>query len=332
MTELLEKLRDSALEAIARARESSALEDIRVKYLGKKGELTAILKQMGALPPDLRPVMGSLANTVRDAIEGALSGRVAALGKADAAARLERERIDVTLPAKAIPRGSVHPMSAVFAELEDIFTSMGFSVESGPDVEYAYVNFTALNMKHTHPARDARDTFYVDLPGIEGEGCILRTQTSGAQIRTMLASKPPIRMVCPGRVFRCDEIDATHSPMFHQFEGLVVDRGINMGHLKSTLEHFASAVFGPETRLRFRPHHFPYTEPSAEVDVSCYVCGGTGCRVCKGEGWIELLGCGMVHPAVLRGCGIDRITMVKHGIDDMRLLFENDVRFLKQFS
>ncbi len=340
MKEKLEELRAQALGAIKNCVDSASLDALRVAYLGKKGSLTAILRGMGALDAEQRPVIGALANEVRTDIEEKLGGRLEELKKAELDARLRAERIDVTEPGKYSERGGLHPLSQVEAEMTDIFVSMGFDVAEGPEVELDYYNFQALNIPENHPARDTQDTFYIT------DKILLRSQTSPVQVRTMEKQRPPIRVISPGRVYRSDALDATHSPVFHQMEGLVVDRGITMGDLKGMLSTFAQKMFGEKTRIRFRPHHFPFTEPSAEVDVSCFVCGGCGCRLCKGEGWIEILGAGMVHPNVLRGCdidpeeysgfafglGIERVTMTKYGIDDIRYLYENDKRFLRQFN
>ncbi len=335
-----EKLLSIKSEALALLSAPDAdLEALRIRYLGKKGELTAVLRGMGVLSPEERPIVGALANEVRAEIETALNEKKASAAKDALAKKLLDERIDVTMPSKAPDIGERHPLAKVQKNMEDIFLGMGFSVVDGPEVELDYYNFQALNMPEGHPARDTQDTFYIT------ENILLRSQTSGVQIRTMEKTPPPIRIVSPGRVYRSDEVDATHSPLFHQLEGLVIDRGVTMGDLRGTLLVFAKELFGEETQIRFRPHHFPYTEPSAEVDVSCFNCGGKGCRLCKNEGWIEILGCGMVHPNVLRCCnidpdefsgfafgiGIERVTMLKHHIDDMRLLYENDLRFLGQF-
>lgn len=336
MKDLLEKIRSEAMEGLKAA--DVDIESLRIKYLGKKGELTAVLRGMGALSAEERPKIGQLANEIRADIENAIEERQKELKNRLLEAKLKKEKIDVTLPVDG-DIGHSHPLTLVQRELEDIFIGMGFSIEEGPEVELDYYNFQALNIPENHPARDTQDTFYIT------DKILLRSQTSPVQVRTMEKQKPPIRMISPGRVYRSDAVDATHSPLFHQLEGLVVDKGITMGDLKGMLEIFAKQVFGEETRIRFRPHHFPFTEPSAEVDVSCFACGGKGCRICKGEGWIEILGAGMVHPNVLRGCGIDpdvysgfafgfgieRIAMLKYHIDDMRLLYENDTRFLKQF-
>ncbi len=337
MKEILQKIRSEALERINSA--DADLEALRVRYLGKKGELTAVLRGMAGLSPEERPVVGQLANKVRAEIENAIAERTAAQKQKALEAQLLAERVDVTAPGAAPAIGHNHPLTVVRRDLEEIFLGLGFSIAEGPEVEYDYYNFQALNIPENHPARDTQDTFYIT------DNILLRSQTSPVQVRVMEKQKPPIRIVSPGRVYRSDDVDATHSPLFHQFEGLVVDRGITMGDLKGMLELFAKNMFGADTRIRFRPHHFPFTEPSAEVDVSCFACGGKGCRLCKGEGWIEILGAGMVHPHVLSGCGIDpeeysgfafglgieRIALLKYHIDDMRLLYENDIRFISQF-
>ena len=340
MKEQIEKIRQTALEEIKNANDKKVLNDARVKYLGKKGELTLILRGMGGLSPEERPVIGSLVNEVRDEIENLIEEREKEFKVAEIKRKLENEKIDVTMPGKKVNLGSVHPITQIIKDIEEIFIGMGYEIADGPEVELATYNFDKLNTPPDHPARDIQDTFYVT------DDIVLRSQTSPVQARVMENQKPPIKIICPGVVYRSDSVDATHSPVFHQIEGLVVDKNISMGDLKGTLEMFAKKCLGEKTQIRFRPHHFPFTEPSAEADVSCFVCGGKGCRVCKGEGWIELLGCGMVHPNVLRncgidpeeysgfafGCGIERIAMAKFGIDDMRLLYENDVRFLKQFG
>ena len=340
MKETLNRIKVEALEAIASPEtDDAALEALRIKYLGKKGELTAVLRGMGQLSPEERPVVGQIANEVRAEIESAITEKKTALADAALDAKLAAEKLDVTVPGKKSKVGHRHPLTLVQRDMEEIFIGMGFSIAEGPEVEYDYYNFQALNIPENHPARDTQDTFYIT------EKILLRSQTSPVQARTMENQKPPIRIISPGRVYRSDAMDATHSPLFHQMEGLVVDKGITMGDLKGMLETFAKTLFGNNTKLRFRPHHFPFTEPSAEVDVSCFVCGGNGCRVCKNEGWIEILGAGMVHPYVLSNCGIDpeeysgfafgmgveRIAMKYYGIDDMRLLYENDTRFLEQF-
>lgn len=339
MKKQLEEILVSATAEIAAAESEQALKAVQVAYLGKKGALTAILRGMGALSAEERPVIGALANEVRGKIETVAEEKLSALKTAALEKRLKEERVDVTLPAAFKKPGRLHPLSQVEKELSDIFVSMGFSIAEGPEVELAYNNFDALNAPADHPSRDYQDTFYIT-PEV-----LLRTQTSPVQIRAMMGKQPPIRIISPGRVYRCDEVDGTHSPMFHQLEGLLVDKDVSLGDLKGTLEQFAKLYFGPETKTRLRPHNFPFTEPSAEVDVSCFVCGGKGCRLCKGEGWIEILGAGMVHPHVLENCGIDpqvysgfafgvgleRVVMIKYGIEDMRYLYENDLRFLSQF-
>ncbi len=339
MKEMLEKIKTDASAAIESAADLKALDDIRVKYLGKKGEITAVLRGMGALSAEERPIVGALANTVREEIEALIAGKNEALSAKAMEEKMAAEKIDVTISGKRAAQGKLHPLSQVLSEIKDIFIGMGFSIADGPDVELDYYNFEALNIPKNHPARDTQDTFYIN------DNVVLRTQTSPVQVRVMEKQKPPIRVIAPGRVYRSDAVDATHSPLFHQIEGLVVDKGITMGDLKGTLETFVKALYGEDAKVRFRPHHFPFTEPSAEVDVSCFVCGGEGCRVCKGEGWIEILGAGMVHPKVLSGCGIDpeeysgfafglgleRVAMRRYDIDDLRLFFENDLKFLKQF-
>ena len=335
----LENIRRTAIERLDAAKDLKSLDELRVALLGKKGELTAILKQMGKLSAEERPVIGQLANEVRADIEKELETRMAAVKESMQNARLEAERLDVTLPGKKPLLGKKHPLTLVLDEVKDIFLGMGFDVVQGPEVELDYYNFEALNIPKNHPARDTQDTFYIT------DNILLRTQTSGMQVRTMEKKKPPIRIIAPGRVYRSDAVDATHSPVFHQIEGLVVDKGVTMGDLKGTLEIFVKKLYGEDAQVRFRPHHFPFTEPSAEMDIMCFNCHGEGCRLCKNEGWIEILGCGMVHPKVLRGCGIDpevysgfafgmgleRIVMRRFNIDDLRLFYENDMRFLDQF-
>lgn len=342
MKEQLEKIRSEALAALNEAKDSAELDALRVRFLGKKGELTAVLKMMGKLSAEERPVMGQAANNVRAAIEEKLEEAKTALKARALDARLDAEAIDVTIPGKPVELGHRHPMNKALDEAKDIFISMGFKILDGPEVELADYNFTRLNIAENHPSRDRSDTFYIT----EDESVLLRTQTSPMQIRAMDEIKqPPIRVLAPGRVYRKDEVDATHSPMFHQIEGLVVDKGITMADLKGTLNAVMEELYGKGTVTRFRPHHFPFTEPSAEVDVQCFACHGKGCRICKGEGWIEILGCGMVHPKVLAGCGLDpekysgfafgigleRIVMRRFAVDDMRLFYENDTRFLEQF-
>ena len=335
----LEALRKSAAEKIASAPGKAELEALRVAYLGKKGELTAILKQMGKLSAEERPAMGQLANEARAYIESMLAEYAEAFKQKEKQERLERETLDVTMPGQVSPAGHKHPLTIVLDEVKDIFIGMGFQIATGPEVELDYYNFEALNIPEGHPARDTQDTFYIT------DKVLLRTQTSPMQIRYMEGHKPPIRILAPGRVYRSDTADATHSPMFHQIEGLVVDKGVTMGDLKACLETLAKGLFGESTKIRLRPHHFPFTEPSCEVDVSCFRCGGKGCSMCKDEGWIEILGGGMVHPQVLRnggidpdeysgfafGIGLERIAMFRFHIDDLRLFYENDMRFLSQF-
>ncbi len=339
MKQQLEEIRESAKSQLSKAASLAELDTLRVKYLGKKGELTAILKQMGKLSAEERPIIGQLANEIRADLEASIAESVEDIKQKLLEQKLKSEKIDVTLPAKKQALGHKHPLSIVLDEVKDIFFGMGFSIASGPEVEWDYYNFEALNIPENHPARDTQDTFYIT------EKMLLRTQTSPCQIRVMENQKPPIRIIAPGRVYRSDAVDATHSPLFHQIEGLVVDKGITMADLKGNLESFAKRLYGEQTKIRLRPHHFPFTEPSCEIDVSCFRCGGKGCPMCKGEGWIEILGAGMVHPKVLRNCGIDpdvysgfafglgleRLVMFRFNIDDMRLLYENDVRFLNQF-
>ncbi|MBU5450965.1 phenylalanine--tRNA ligase subunit alpha [Acetivibrio sp. MSJd-27] len=339
MKEALMQIKEKGVAEIRSAQSLKDLEAIKVKYLGKKGELTQILKGMGKLTAEERPVIGLVANEVRALLEETIAKEVSILEEKAMLEKLEQEKIDVSMPGKMPRKGGLHPLTKVLHELEDIFIGMGFSIAEGPEVEYDYYNFEALNLPKDHPARDTQDTFYIS------DNIVLRTQTSPMQIRTMEKQRPPIRVIAPGKVFRSDSVDATHSPVFHQIEGLVVDKGITMGDLKGTLELVVKKLYGEDAKIRFRPHHFPFTEPSAEVDVSCFVCKGEGCRVCKGEGWIEILGAGMVHPQVLRNCNIDpevysgfafgigleRLVMRSYDIDDLRLFFENDVRFLKQF-
>lgn len=339
MKEKLEKIMSEAVEKINVSEKLEELNDIRVAFLGKKGELTSILKSMKDVAPEDRPKVGQLVNEARTKIEGVLDEKKTSLASALREAQMKAETIDVTLPAKKPMMGHRHPNTIALEEIERIFIGMGYEVVEGPEVEYDYYNFEALNIPANHPAKDEQDTFYIN------SDIVLRTQTSSTQIHEMEKGKVPIRMIAPGRVFRSDEVDATHSPSFHQVEGLVIDKDITFADLKGTLAEFAKQVFGEDTKVKFRPHHFPFTEPSAEMDVSCFKCGGKGCRFCKGEGWIEILGCGMVHPHVLEmskidpeeyvgfafGVGLERIALLKYEIDDMRLLYENDTRFLKQF-
>ena len=339
MRDQLEKIKEEALNQIESSDALEKLNDIRVAYLGKKGQLTSVLKSMKDVPPEERPKVGQMANDARALIEGKLEEARTALAKKAREEQMKKEVIDVTLPAKRNHVGHSHPNTIALEEVERIFVGMGYEVVEGPEVEYDLYNFEKLNIPKNHPARDEQDTFYIN------ENIVLRSQTSPVQVRTMEQGKLPIRMIAPGRVFRSDEVDATHSPSFHQIEGLVIDKNITFADLKGTLAEFAKELFGPETKVKFRPHHFPFTEPSAEVDVTCFKCGGRGCRFCKGSGWIEILGCGMVHPHVLEmsgidpeeysgfafGVGLERIALLKYEIDDMRLLYENDIRFLKQF-
>ena len=341
MKQQLEVIRAAALDAIAETKAAEDLAALRVKYLGKKGELTAVLKQMGKLSAEERPVMGQLANDVRAALEKAIESQSAVLAEAAMAAKLESETLDVSIPGKEVTLGHKHPMYAVLDEIKEIFLNMGFEIFDGPEVETEDYNFTKLNTPADHPAREWSDTFYLT----EDSTILLRTQTSPMQIRAMEAHGVPIRMISPGRVYRKDEVDATHSPMFHQVEGMVIDKGVTMADLKGTLNTVVEQLYGRGTKTRFRPHHFPVTEPSCEMDVQCHKCGGVGCPTCKGEGWIELLGAGMVHPKVLKmagidpevysgwafGMGLERTAMRRFKIADLRLIFENDVRFLEQF-
>ena len=339
MKEQIAKIKENSIKEIEECKNQKDLNELKVKYVGKKGELTTVLRGMGALSPEERPVIGSLVNEVRNELNKLFENKEAEFKKEELQKKLLTENIDVTEPSKKIELGSLHPITQVIKEVEDVFLGMGYQIADGPEVEQAVYNFDKLNTPPDHPARDIQDTFYIT------DDVVLRSQTSPVQARVMETQKPPIKIICPGTVYRSDSVDATHSPVFHQIEGLVVDKNISMTDLKGTLEMFVKKCLGENTKIRFRPHHFPFTEPSAEADVSCFVCGGKGCKVCKGEGWIELLGCGMVHPNVFKNCGIDpdeytgfafgfgveRIAMAKYGIDDMRLLFENDVRFLKQF-
>ena len=339
MNEQLKKITEEAIERIASCEDQAGLNEIRVAYPGKKGEITQLMKSMKDIPAEERPAFGQLVNDARAKVEKAIDDAAASIKRKDREKRFKEEEIDVTLPAKKLRIGHGHPCQRALDELERIFTGMGYEVVEGPEIEYQEYNFTKLNIPEGHPARDEQDTFYIT------DQILLRSQTSPVQARTMEKGKLPIRMISPGRVFRSDSIDATHSPSFHQVEGLAVDKHITMTDLKCTLTEFAKELFGEDTKTRFRPHHFNFTEPSAEMDVSCFKCHGKGCRFCKGEGWIEILGCGMVHPNVLEMCGIDsreytgfafgvgleRIALLKYEIDDMRLLYENDQRFLDQF-
>jgi phenylalanyl-tRNA synthetase alpha chain len=335
--EQLEQIRATAKDRLAKIGSSEELENLKVKLLGKKGELTGVLSQMGKLPADMRPAVGQAANEVRTFIEERIKAAKQQLEELELQKKLANEKLDVTLPGKQLRRGKKHPCSVVLDEVKDAFISMGFTVASGPEVEYDYYNFEALNIPKYHPARDTQDTFYFS------DDILLRTQTSSVQIRTMEKIKPPIRVIAPGRVYRIDEVDATHSPIFHQIEGLVVDKGITMSHLKGSLDIIAKKLFGENIKTRIRPDYFPFTEPSAEISISCFKCGGEGCKFCKGEGWIEIGGAGMVNPKVLEllgidtneysgfafGMGLERLVLRRYNIDDIRMLFENDVRFLE---
>lgn len=339
MHEQLRKIQEDALAALESVSDKASLDALRLKLLGKKGELTLLLRSMGQLPAEMRPKAGQMINEVREQLTARMDELDGKIRKIEQEKKLAREAIDVTEPRKHTPLGSMHPISLVQDQLLQVFTGMGFDVVEGPEVEYDHFNFELLNLPKNHPARDAQDTFYIE------ENIVLRTHTSPVQARTMLTRKPPIRIVCPGRVYRADEVDATHSPVFHQMEGLVIDQDVTMSDLKGTLDAFAKALYGDNVTTRFRPSFFPFTEPSAEVDLTCVNCHGKGCRVCKGTGWIEVLGAGMVNPKVLDMCGIDsqkysgfafgvgleRIVMLRYGITDMRALYEGDVRFLSQF-
>ncbi len=334
----LERLKEEALVLIDKAPDEQELISVKARYLGKKGEITAIMKEMGSLSPSERPAFGQLVNVVKDTLEAAFTGRLLSIKKRATEDSLKKEKVDITLPGRRVPIGKRHPLSIVMDEVVGIFTRIGFSVADGPEIETDYYNFEALNIPRDHPARDMQDTFYIS------EDIVLRTHTSPVQIRTMERQAPPIRIIAPGSVYRCDS-DVTHSPMFHQVEGLIVDKGISFGDLKGILKTFVGEMFGEDVSLRFRPSFFPFTEPSAEVDIQCVLCRGDGCRVCSGTGWLEIMGCGMVDPAVFSfvkydpeiytgfafGMGIERIAMLKYKINDIRLFFENDIRFLNQF-
>lgn len=339
MKEKLEQIQQVFDDKIKLADSLADIDALRVAYLGKKGELTSVLRGMGGLSAEERPIIGQLANVVRNHIEEKIATKTSEIKALETQKKLASQAIDVTMPSGFERQGTLHPINVVSDEMKDLFIGMGYTVADGPEVEFDYYNFEALNIPDSHPARDTQDTFYII------DNMLLRSQTSSVQIRVMENAKPPIKIICPGKVYRADNVDATHSPIFHQIEGLVVDKGVTMGDLKGTLEIFAKQMFGENTKIRLRPHHFPFTEPSAEVDVSCWTCGGKGCKMCKGEGWIEVLGCGMVHPDVLRRCnidpeeysgfafgiGIERTAMARFGITDMRHLFEGDMRFLSQF-
>ena len=339
MEEQVKEIRESALKEIERTVNLAELNDLRIKYLGKKSEFTQILRGMGALSAEERPIIGNLVNEVKNEIEEKLKDMEAEAKLKQLQENLKNEKLDVTMPSKKNQIGTIHPITKVIEEVKEVFLGLGYKIADGPEIELSEYNFDKLNAPLSHPSRDLQDTIYVT------DSVLLRSQTSPVQARVMETEPLPIKIICPGRVYRQDSVDATHSPVFHQIEGLVVDKNITMADLKGTLEVFVKSCLGKNVNLRFRPHYFPFTEPSAEADVTCFVCGGKGCRVCKNEGWIELLGCGMVHPNVLKNCGIDpkeysgfafgfggeRIAMAKYGIDDMRLLYENDARFLRQF-
>jgi len=340
MQEKLLEIKEQALKALGEAASTKELEELRIKLLGKKGELTQMLRSMGNLAPEERPVVGQMVNALRSKIEALMAEKETQLKTTEQKQKLFDEKIDVTMPGKKVQRGGLHPLNIVLNEMIDIFVGMGFEVREGPEVEYDKYNFEMLNIPKGHPARDMQDTFYIN------DNVVLRTQTSPVQVRTMISEDLPIRIISPGRVYRADEVDATHSPVFNQIEGLVVGKGITLADLKGVLDVFAKQMYGEETKTRFRASYFPFTEPSAEMDVTCTVCGGKGCRICKGTGWIEILGSGVVNESVLRMCGIDpkvysgfafgmgleRITNLKYGITDIRLLYENDVNFIKQFK
>lgn len=339
MQEQLAKIKELATEAISNAEDLNELDSIRVQYLGRKGQITGLMKHLKDLTAEQKPVFGQHINALRDEIETSIHSKRNELNQKNLSLKFQKERIDVTLPAKQLKTGHYHPNYKVLNEIEDIFIGMGYEVIEGPEIEYDLYNFEKLNIPADHPAKDEQDTFYIN------KEIVLRTQTSPVQVRVMEKGKLPIKMIAPGRVFRSDEVDATHSPSFHQIEGLLIDKNVTFADLKGTLELFAKKLFGEDTATKFRPHHFPFTEPSAEMDVTCFKCHGKGCRFCKNEGWIEILGCGMVHPHVLEmskidpeeytgfafGLGLERVALLKYEIDDMRLLYENDIRFLKQF-
>jgi phenylalanyl-tRNA synthetase alpha chain len=339
MKEKLEAILENGLNELKGAASKVELENIRVKYLGKKGELTQILRGMGALSQEERPLVGKIVNEVKETLESFIEDASDKIRNKEKELKLKKEVIDISMPGRKQELGKKHPLIQTLDGIQDIFLSMGFSVIEGPEVELDYYNFEALNIPKNHPARGEQDTFYIN------DNIVLRTQTSPLQIRAMEKQKPPIKVIAPGKVYRSDAVDASHSPIFYQMEGLVVDKGITFADLKGTLDLFAKKMFGEKVVTKFRPHHFPFTEPSAEMDATCFLCGGEGCKLCKGSGWIEILGCGMVHPQVLKNCGIDpevysgfafglgidRMVMLKYGIEDIRLLYESDVRFLKQF-
>ena len=339
MQEKLNSIKETALNEIASVTTTEAVQELKVKFLGKKGELTTILKSMGGLSKEERPVVGKMVNDVKKIVEEKLEEAAAAIKEKEKAEKLRSEVIDITLPGNKKVIGKRHPLELTLEKMKDIFISMGFTIEDGPEVELDRYNFEALNIPKNHPARSEQDTLYIN------DNIVLRTQTSPVQVRVMEKQEPPIKMISPGKVYRADSVDPTHSPIFYQMEGLVIDKGVTFADLKGTLELFAKKMFGDNVKTKFRPHHFPFTEPSAEMDATCFVCGGKGCNVCKNSGWIELLGCGMVHPQVLRNCGldpevysgfafgfgVDRMVMLNYGLDDIRLLYESDMRFLNQF-
>lgn len=338
MSGRLDTLAAEALAELSGADTRDALLQVKTRYLGRKGEVSSLLRELGSLSPDERRAAGEAINAVKVSLEKAFEAREAALGAAERSSRLETERIDITLPGRTVRPGRLHPVTQVMEEIEEIFSGLGFDVAEGPEVELDYYNFEALNLPKDHPARDMQDTFYVS------DEVLLRTHTSPVQIRVMEKERPPLRVIAPGTVYRRDS-DITHTPMFHQVEGFMVDKGVTFSNLKGVLTHFLHSLFGEKTDIRFRPSFFPFTEPSAEIDIRCVMCGGTGCRVCKGSGWLEILGAGMIHPEVFRavkydpeeftgfafGLGIERIAMLKYGIEDIRMFFENDLRFLRQF-
>lgn len=340
MQNKLNEILNQAKEQIAEANVTGEINDLKIKFLGKKGEITSILKGMGKLSPEEKKSLGQAANAVRAEVEEIIDSKLQALKEVEKKARLAKEVIDVTEPGADIELGVKHPITQTIEEISEIFMAMGYSIAEGPQVDTVFNVFDGLNSPKNHPSRDKTDTFYIT------DDTVLRTHTSSVQIRTLQSQKPPIKIIAPGRCFRCDTPDATHSPMFHQMEGLLIDEGITMADLKGTLDSFAKKVFGPDTKTKFRPHHFPFTEPSAEMDVSCFKCGGKGCNICKGSGWIEILGCGMVHPNVVSvggidsekytgfafGMGIERVAMLKYGVEDIRLFYENDMRFINQFK
>lgn len=339
MQEKLNSIKETALSEIASVTTTEAVQELKVKFLGKKGELTTILKSMGGLSKEERPVVGKMVNDVKKIVEEKLEEAAAKIKEKEKAEKLRSEVIDITLPGNKKVIGKRHPLELTLEKMKDIFISMGFTIEDGPEVELDHYNFEALNIPKNHPARSEQDTLYIN------DNIVLRTQTSPVQVRVMEKQEPPIKMISPGKVYRADSVDPTHSPIFYQMEGLVIDKGVTFADLKGTLELFAKKMFGDNVKTKFRPHHFPFTEPSAEMDATCFVCGGKGCNVCKNSGWIELLGCGMVHPQVLRNCGldpevysgfafgfgVDRMVMLNYGLDDIRLLYESDMRFLNQF-